>query len=98
MCVTWYSWGKNIVSKIIDVHNINLDEVYKKIAKNATSKKKVNNSSEIVAASFFHDNQSLHSDRNSSIQWTAGANFVAKSDHKDEFWLNMSLIWKRLHQ
>ena len=37
--------------EIINLHDINLDEVYKKNAKSATSKKKVDNLSESMAAS-----------------------------------------------
>ena len=57
--------------QLIDLHDINLDEVYKKVSKSATSKKKIDNSSESVAASFVYDNQSLHDGRNSFIQWTS---------------------------
>ena len=59
--------------EIIDQHDINLDEVYKKVAKSEASKKKVDNSSESMAESFLSDNQSLHNDTNACIQWTTGA-------------------------
>ena len=65
--------------QLIDLHDIKLDEVYKKVAKSLTSKKKIDYSSKSVAASFVLDNQSLHDGRNSfredrAILFAAGSN------------------------
>ena len=81
--------------EIIDLHDINLDEVYKKVAKSATSKKKVDNSSESVAASFVNDSQSLHNDRNAFIQWTSGAEFQGKQRSQGRVLAEHIPDWKK---
>ena len=81
--------------EIIDMHNINLDKVYKKVAKSATSKKKVHNSSESVAASFVNVNQSLHNDRNGSIQWTSGVEFQGKQRSQGQVLTEHVSDWKK---
>ena len=61
---------------LADLHDMQLDKLYQQIAKNVVVKKKVENQSDRVAASFTYDDLiALDEDRNASIQWTAGTDF-----------------------
>ena len=59
--------------QLIYLYDIRLEEVYKKLATTLNAKKKVENHSEHVAASFTYDDHfGQDEDRNAAIQWTAG--------------------------